>query len=115
MTTPLYRRFMARVDAGELCGDPAIMHEAWDPTPWMIDVYLGTDIDPRIWEHTHEREIREWCEEHFGPEGSPTHRRPGRWHTGHAKIDGWQWFGFDTEDAMMAFKQAWPKNIRSDT
>lgn len=79
-----------------------LMREVWGGTPWMVDAYDGPDHEPR------RREMLEWCLERFGPEAWPLHGRPGRWHRGGATINGWTWFGFDTEEALAEFEAAWP-------
>lgn len=111
--TPLYQRTMARAEAGDLACEPELMHQVWDPTPWMIDVYLGDQCEgPPGHDREHDHAMHEWCRERLGDEGWPIHGHPRRWYTGGVTVDGWQWWGFDTEDAMQAFKQAWPENWR---
>lgn len=101
MATDLYKRTMARSE-----GDPdqgALMREVWAPTPWMVDVFIGSGGDYR-----REREMVEWCSERFGREGSPLHKIAGDWRRGNAIIHGWTWFGFATEQQMQQFLEAWP-------
>jgi len=72
----------------------ALMHKAWDETPWMIDVYTEGPGSDRY------REILQWCEEKFGPEAWPIHDKPGDWHVGGVTIHGWTWIGFKTKEMM---------------
>ena len=107
MSTPLYERVCARAADD----DNELMREVWDPTPWMIEVFLGKWEKPV---YVDEQAIREWCCEHFGEEGSPIHERDGSWYTGGVIINGWCRFGFDTEEHMRQFMAAWPYNIEEE-
>ena len=98
--TDLYRRVVAFNSGDDYRNQLQI--KVWSPTPWMIDVYVGR------WEDGRERRILEWCYETYGQDSSPIHEHIGRWHRGNATICGWTWFGFASEDDMLAFEAAWP-------
>jgi hypothetical protein len=91
MATDIYHRAMA-YDYGD-DERAALMRKVWEPTPWIIEVYVGQ----HPYEGPRERQILEWCRDDFGDESSPIHGRAGRWHPGNATIYGWKWFGFATE------------------
>ena len=96
----LYHRSMAYYESRENDkGD--LQHKVWDGTPWMFDAYTGGVANDR------DLEIREWCEDQFGPEAWPIHGKPGSWHRGGATVYGWTWFGFATSEMMDQFKARW--------
>lgn len=98
--TDLYHRNMEWAESN---GDRGkLMHQVWDGTPWMVDVYTGN-----IENFGRFREIMEWCREQFGPEAWPIHGKPGAWHSGGATVMGWTWIGFATEDRMERFRERW--------
>lgn len=96
----LYHRSMAYYETKERDGGE-LQHKVWDGTPWMIDAYTGDVADDR------DMEMREWCEEHIGPEAWPIHGRQGDWHRGGATVYGWTWFGFRTEEMLKRFADRW--------
>lgn len=100
--TDLYRRMLAFNYGDQERAN--LMSEVWSPTPWMVDVFDGG------WSSGRDQcfRIGQWCVEHFGQQGSPIHKRPGRWYRGNATVHGWTWYGFDTEEAMNEFVAAWP-------
>ena len=100
--TDLYRRTIEHDYGDQERAD--LVRKVWDGTPWMVDAYTGswsTEPDRRM-------SMIEWCVDRFGPPAWPIHGKPGRWQEGGVTIHGWTWFGFDTEDAMLAFVAAWP-------
>ena len=109
MSTPIYDEVVRRSDAGELASDGELTRKIWSGTPWIIDVYLGEWEEV---EYNQQSDLYAWCREHLGDEAFPHGGRPGRWHTGGAIINGWIWIGFDTEDAMQRFENAWPDNVK---
>ena len=107
--TPIYEKIMEKAEAGETCAGLELEHKVWDPTPWIIDVYMGDRLPSGNRED--ERKIREWCNKNIGKGSWPIHDDPGAWHIAGAVIFGWTWIGFDTEEHMRAFMEAWPNNI----
>lgn len=105
MATELYRKTMEWADRKLDADGVDLQHKVWDATPWMVDVYTG-----RIGEER-DRDMRLWCEDAFGDEAWPIHGRPGAWHRGGATVDGWTWFGFETEVMMERFLAAWPEPV----
>lgn len=98
--TQLYRDTLA-FDYGDQ--DRAdLMKKVWSGTPWMVDAYTGSMSEPR------DREMCEWCRDKFGDEAWPIHGRPGAWQRGGVTIYGWTWFGFETEEMLRQFIEAWP-------
>lgn len=103
MATELYRQIM-EWSARKLNADGiALMHKAWDRTPWMVDAHTGPTVG---WGR--DRNMRLWCEEAFGPEAWPIHHRPGSWFRSGVTVEGRTWFGFETEEMMKMFLAAWP-------
>jgi hypothetical protein len=100
MATNLHRRTLA-FDYGN-DERATTMRKVWDPTPWMIDVYTGSEDGLR------EFQIMRWCYDELGEQSSPIHGQTGRWHRGNATIYGWTWFGFATEADMQLFQATWP-------
>ena len=82
--------------------DLALAHEVWDMTPWVVDVYDGRTQDGRYLEMMH------WCRERWGDQAWWPSGRKGSWQRGGATVDGWTWWGFDTENKMSEFVAAWP-------
>lgn len=74
----------------------------WQDRPWMVNVYTGSTGDDRM------SEIMEWCRHEFGDEAWPIHGRGGPWYRGGATVNGWTHFGFESEEMMDAFLEAWP-------
>lgn len=111
--TPIYHGIILHAEANG--GNLDLQHKVWDPTPWVIDVYMGALLDDRSGLRMDEYAIREWCEEHLGAESRPIHDRPGAWHRASFAIDGWTWIGFDTYEHMAVFILAWPDNIKDIT
>lgn len=105
--TDIYRGAIEHDYGDQRCTD--LMRQVWDPTPWITNAYTGSFSE----EPTRRLEIREWLTERFGAEAWPLHGRPGRWHTGSVTVNGWTWIGFDTEEAMREFEEAWPAPARS--
>ena len=101
MSTPLFARTMKWAaddpDGGEL------MRDVWGGTPWMIEVFTGSGRDERY------SEIIQWCFDELGDEAHPFSGDSGAWRSGNATVCGWTWFGFDTEDRMTRFLDAWPQ------
>jgi len=89
----------------------ALSHKVWDPTPFVVDVYIG-DRD-EFGDGVDEHNIRQYCEEHFGKESWPIHDKPADWYRGGATVNGWTWFGFKTEEMMGKFINDWPENIKN--
>lgn len=85
-----------------------LAHKVWDPTPWVIDVFVGRH------EEDTEHYIRQWCLNNFGKESWPIHDNPADWYRGGATVNGWTWFGFKTEEMMQRFIDAWPDNVRDE-
>ena len=104
MGSDLYKRAMAYYDEHDR--DPALQHQVWDGTPWMVDAYTGRQSrgDDRY------QEMMQWCYDRFGDPAWPftDKPRPGDWRGGNATVFGWTWFGFKTEAAMNEFIEAWP-------
>lgn len=98
--TDLYRRIIAHAQGRS---HEALTRKAWDPTPWVVDVFDGSPDDEERYT------MMEWCTEHFGPESWPIHDRPAKWYRGGATVDGWTWYGFATEEMMNQFLEAWPQ------
>ena len=73
-----------------------LMEEVWSPTPWMMDVNVGSGEDRR-------REIRHWCNRNLGPESSPIHGKEGDWHEGNVTMHGRTWYGFKSAAMMKRF------------
>ena len=94
--SPLYQRVIAT------SGDE-LMTRVWCNTPYMCDAYTGSVAGGR------DSEMYEWCAEEFGPEASPMHDIPGRWHRGGATVFGWTWFGFASYEMMQRFLERWPE------
>lgn len=103
--TELFQRILEFDYGDRERGD--LMREVWSPTPWVIDAWTGVGGDLR------EREMMDWCYQHFGAQSSPIHERSGRWMRGNATIYGWTWFGFSTREEMDKFAAAWPNPARS--
>jgi hypothetical protein len=78
-----------------------LMVEVWSPTPWMLDVNVGSGEDRR-------REIRHWCNRNLGHESSPIHGHEGDWHEGNVTMHGRTWYGFKTEAMMKRFEAQFP-------
>ncbi len=91
----LYHRVMEQADD--------LMRKVWSGTPWMTEVYTER-CDSLL-----DGAIRDWCYEQYGPEAWPIHGHAGKWHRGGATINGFTWFGFETEAMMNGFKAAFPK------
>jgi len=101
VSTELYRSIIDwNARRGE--DDVRLAHEVWDMTPWVVDVYEG----PRRGEGYKER--MQWCRDKFGDEAWWPSARKGGWQRGCATVDGWTWWGFDTEEKMNEFVAAWP-------
>jgi hypothetical protein len=97
--TPLYERMAAHEYGNPEVGD--LMRKIWAGTPWMIDCYterIGGGLFV---------EIMQWCRRRWGVEAWPIHSRPGRWQSGSATVDGWTWFGFESEEMLAKFKAQW--------
>lgn len=103
MASDLYRRVTAwNVEQGD-AERLALHHRVWDGTPWMVNWYTGGVSDGRT------RDMIEWCHSQFGEQAWWPANRPGAWQRGSATVNGWEWWGFDTEDKLRAFMAAWPK------
>ncbi len=100
--TDLYRRVISMSEGDKDGGQ--LTHQVWSGTPWMCDAYQGRESkdDNRV------GEMILWCNERFGREAWPIHERLGRWHRASFTLDGWTWFGFDTEAAMKEFQAKFP-------
>lgn len=100
--TDLYRRIIEYDYGGQERAD--LVRKVWESTPWVVDAYTGS------WTSDPERRIaiREWRTDRFGPAAWPIHGRPGRWYEGSVTVHGWTDMGFDTEEAMREFEEAWP-------
>lgn len=80
-----------------------LQRKVWDQTPWVVDVYVGRDYSDR-------QSVYDWLRQTFGPEAWPIHEQPGKFHTGGAIVQGWQWVGFQTESQMDQFTDWLAKN-----
>ena len=101
--TELYRRLIAYdADFGMNAMVADLLRRVWKPTPWMADVYTGSCGGDR------ERDIRDWCVEHYGEEAFVIGDKPGAWQRGGVTVFGWTWMGFDTEAKLNEFLAAWP-------
>ena len=108
MTTDLYDSTMEhhRNDSKQL----ELEHKVWDPTPWMIDVFLGGYGEV---EYKDERNIYDWLSENIGEESWPIHDRPKQtWYRAGFTVMGWTWIGFGTKEQMESFEKAWPDNLK---
>lgn len=101
MSTDLY---LSIIDFNAKRGseDLALAHEVWDMTPWVADVYDGPHNSMRY------RDMMMWCMERWGEQAWWPSGRKGAWQRGGATVDGWTWWGFDAEDKMREFVEAWP-------
>jgi hypothetical protein len=99
MGTPLYDRMLAYDYGDQERAD--LMREVWEGTPFMTNCNSGSIASDR------EREINDWCREHFGDEAWPIHGRPGNWQRGGATVYGWTWYGFRTAEMLKQFEAAW--------
>lgn len=103
MASDLYRRVMQwNADQGD-DERTALAHRVWDGTPWMVNWYTDSPNTDRA------RSMIEWCHSKWGDQAWWPQDRPGPWQRGSATIHGWEWWGFDAEDKMRAFMDAWPK------
>lgn len=102
MASDLYRRTMTWTAAQGDDERTSLMRRVWDGTPWMVNWYTGGVDGGRT------RAMIEWCHSRFGEQAWWPAERPGAWQRGSATIYGWEWWGFDTEDKMLAFMTAWP-------
>ena len=103
MASALYHDIIAWNEKQGDAERTALAHRVWDGTPWMVDWYGGRVDEART------RAMIEWCYEKFGEQAWWPSDRPGAWQRGSATVDGWTWWGFDTEDKMREFMAAWPK------
>lgn len=108
-TTPIYELIINKTI--EMGGDGKLQEKVWNPTPWVIDVYLGEMDDDRI-EYIAEKKLRDWCNSFAGKESWPIHDRPGDWYRAGFTADGWTWIGFKTEEMMDEFIMAWPEHVK---
>jgi len=106
--TDLYKRIIQYAEKKESVDGLALEKKVWDPTPFVIDVYIGkrNSIDDD------EQDIREYCIENFGKESWPIYNKPADWYRCGATVDGWTWFGFKTEQMMLKFISDWPENTK---
>ena len=102
MTTELYRSMIAYWEDKGDQSQLDLQHRVWDGAPWMVSAFTGCIADDR------DMEMRDWCRNMFGDEAWPIHGKPGSWKRGGATIDGWTWYGFETEEMMRRFQEAWP-------
>ncbi len=79
-----------------------LAHEVWDMTPWVVDVFEGANRDMGYMDRMH------WCRERWGDQAWWPSGLKGAWQRGGATVDGWTWWGFDSEDKMNEFLAAWP-------
>lgn len=68
-----------------------LMVQVWSPTPWMLDVSVGSAEERR-------REIRNWCNRNLGTESSPIHGNDGNWHEGGVTNQGKTWLPCGVEE-----------------
>ena len=90
-----------------------LQKKVWNPTPWVIDVFVGIS-DSSGGEHKDEARIREYCVEHFGVQSWPIHDKPANWYRAGFTVDGWTWIGFKTKGMMEQFISSWPDNIKKE-
>lgn len=90
----------------------ALSHKVWDPTPYVLDVYMGKDN--YCGEGKDEYNIREYCKKNFGKQSWPIHNKPANWYRGGATVYGWTWLGFKTKEMMDKFILDWPENIKQE-
>lgn len=83
----------------------ALHHKVNDPTPWIIDVRLP-EPNSREW-----FDLREWCDQEFGPQSWPIHNRPGAWYIAGATVFGHTDMGFATEELMKRFIAQFPDRV----
>lgn len=102
MASPLYHRMLRWNERQGDAEHTALSRRVWDGTPWMVNWYTGGINDGRT------RDMIEWCHEQFGEQAWWPSGRPGAWQRGSATINGWEWWGFDTEARMQQFMTAWP-------
>ena len=110
--TELYKRIIKHATEKDDDERLALSHKVWDPTPFVIDVYMGEIAEFGM--RTDERTIREYCRGYFGKESWPIHDEPADWYRGGATVDGWTWFGFKTKEMMDKFIFDWPENTKQD-
>jgi hypothetical protein len=108
--TPLYHSIIEHANGDGPCHDLELTHKVWDPTPWVVDVYLGDRENTSTPLRQDECAIKRFCRANFGKESWPMHDEPAAWYSGGAIVDGWTWFGFDSEQKMNQFLEAWPDN-----
>ena len=106
MATEPYRSIM-EFNEKRGASDLALAHEVWDMTPWIIDVHDGRVEDGLY------RDLMVWCQSRWGAQAWWPNGRKGAWQRGGATVDGWTWWGFDSEDKMREFVGAWPKLCQS--
>ena len=85
--------------------------KVWNPTPWVIDVYVGKN-DGYV--NADEGNIREYCIKNFGKQSWPIHGRPANWYRAGMTVLGWTWFGFKTKEMMEKFIEDWPENTKHE-
>lgn len=82
----------------------ALARRVWDAVPWVANAYTGSLRNDRS------RDMIMWCVNRYGPErlwsGDPP--GAGAWQRGGAVVNGWTWWGFDTDAKMREFLTAWP-------
>ena len=103
MASALYDRVTTWAEANDRDGGE--LHRAvWGPVPWMLDVHIGREsVGDRRWD-----EILDWCRDRWGKAHWPIDgEAPGRWRSGNAVVNGWQWFGFATREMMEEFQARW--------
>jgi len=111
MSTELYGRIIKHAQDKRDDDGLTLAHKVWNPTPWVISVFMGESESPGD-EHEDEARIRAYCVEHFGVQSWPIHDRPANWYRAGFTIYGWTWLGFKTEEMMKKFIEDWSHNVK---
>jgi hypothetical protein len=94
MTTAIYHAIMQHAKDNDCL---ELSHQAWDNTPWIVDVRMGTPCDDTL------LDLCAYCRDAFGKEAAPIHGVPGNWRRSGAIVFGETWFGFHTEEMAKQF------------
>lgn len=74
----------------------------WDPTPFLVWVHTGGSKD-----QVRKCEMIAWCRENIGVEAWSHSGRDGDWQRGGMTTDGWELWGFKSEEYLDRFLQTW--------
>ena len=111
--TAIYDKIISHAEDKESAEALKLAIKVWNPTPWVIDVFIGKYMHEKF-EQVYEGRIRAYCVEHFGKQSWPIHGKPANWYRAGFTYNGWTWIGFKTEKMMKKFISDWPDNIRKD-